>query len=205
MIHLSALLARKHGTSEAYAVRVSFGDPKAVYDAYQSVIDPQAGAEFRAAHAEVLFLRENVIVAHHDFPDPIRLEAVRKDGALADALRLREEANAAQSAALRAAAAAKAGAANARQLTEEQKQMLAEHDRQRVAARVRADAELKAKEAAAQEERDRLDAEAAARQAATEAAAAAATGNVAAAAVTEPALPLPPGPLAPPSLNLPPS
>ena len=186
-IQFHAIFARKHGEPNGYPVIASFSDPLAILKKYDEIVDASAGAEFRAAHAEIQLIQNLDIISQHEFPDPAQLERERKNQALAAAHRAKGEAD--RSFANLAAARQRADEASRalKTLTTEQKALLAEAEAE---AKAQAEAAAKAQaeaEAAAKEAQARV--EAAEKAAAAAAAAAAAEGmkSLAAATVVPPA------------------
>lgn len=140
MIVFHAIIARKHGELNSYPVIAAFDNAGqvAVLEKYESIVGNSD--EFARENAELLqFTIDGLafqVVHHHSFEDPKAI-AARKDRAdLAEALRVRENASAAQAtldAAKDRLSAAKAALGN--NLTAHHKKLLEAHD-ERVAADV---------------------------------------------------------------------
>jgi hypothetical protein len=160
VITFHVILARKHGEADGYPVLAAFNEAGwiAVHKKYNEIVDSEAGAEFRAAHAEVQVYQNFDLFAAHEFPNPADVEVKRRASALADARRIR----AANETAKKHLADAKNRALEAqsaiRTLTDEQKQLLEEADAavravEEKAEREKADAEAKTELAREQREK----------------------------------------------------
>lgn len=129
MIPFYAIFARKHGEAVGYPVIAVFDDAgfSAVFEKYNELVGPD-GVDFRAAHAEVQFIRNLHIDRHHIFPDPATIENARKASALAEARRVRAANEAARSAVENAKDKADEARSALQDLTPEQVTLLEEAD-----------------------------------------------------------------------------
>lgn len=167
MIEYHLLLARKHGEVAAYPVLSGFtSDTSAITRKYEELTGP-AVQDFAKEHSEILFVSNGVVMANHDFPDPSAVEAARQRRVLAEALKIQADADAAKAALDAAKQRASEAAANVKQLSPEQRQLLADAN----AAKAKADADAKALADAQAKAQADADAAAAARAAETKAAA----------------------------------
>ncbi|MEQ1862635.1 MAG: hypothetical protein ABMA13_22170 [Chthoniobacteraceae bacterium] len=178
MIQYHLLLARKHGAAKAEALLVSFEDRAPIQLAYDEVTGPRVAA-FAADFAEVLYVSDGTVLAHHEFPDPATVEAARQRKALAEARELQAAHDKAKAAMDAASRDAKTALDGLKKLTAEQKHLLAADAKaqtEREAAAAKAQTEREATAAKAREEAEaasakaKADAEEAARVAADEAA-----------------------------------
>lgn len=162
MIAYNLLLARKHGESSGYPLLVSFDDPLPLTRRYEELTG-SACAEFARENAELLFVTDGVVLAHHDFPDPKEVEAARKAKVLGQARSIQAANDAAEAEVAAAKERAATAASAVRKLTGEQKALLAEETRakQKAAAeqKAREDAEAEAAAAEQAERQKEADAE----------------------------------------------
>lgn len=75
-IPFHAVLARKHGKQEGYAVAVSFADSLPIRRKFDQLL---ADATFRAEHAEMQLIVDLNMIRQLRFPDPAIVEKQRKD------------------------------------------------------------------------------------------------------------------------------
>jgi hypothetical protein len=149
------LLARKHGETEGFPLLASFSETLPLTRRYEELTGPNC-AEFAKDHAELMFVSDGMVLAHHDFPDPADLEKSRLVKVLAEARALDAENRRAQqelAAAERRAAAAKSAV---KTLSPEQKELLRK-EREAEEARVKEAAE--ALEKAEREAREKREAD----------------------------------------------
>lgn len=166
MINFHLLLGRRHGSSEGVPLMSGFSDDTAALTrAYEDITGPKV-AEFAKEFAEVLFVSNGIVLANHDFPDPSEVEAQRKRKALAEAREILAENDLAKAQLAEVKSRVEATAATLKQLSPEQKQLLAED----AAAKAKAEAEAKRLADAEAKARADADADAAARAAETKAA-----------------------------------
>jgi hypothetical protein len=155
-ITFHALLARKHDEPTAYVVIDSCGSEIAVLDKLNELTHPAKGADFRAAHAELVLVRDFNIIEQLDFPNPALIEKQRKAAALAEALAAHNAAEEAKAKAAAAQAEAKAKVAAIKELTPEQQQMVSAHKAAQAAAVERRDEAAEAERAASEAEQARM-------------------------------------------------
>ncbi len=157
MITYALLLARKHGQPEAYPLLVSYGDPLALTRRYEEVTGSGC-ADFAAENAELLFVADGAVLAHHDFPDPSEVKLASARRALDEARQVQVEHAKALANLQEAKDRASAAASQIKTLTPEQKQLLAEDgERTRKSDSEQAEAERRRleKESAARELQER--------------------------------------------------
>jgi len=141
MINYHLLLGRRHGKADAEPLLVGFTeDTSALTRKYEELTGPGVAA-FAEEFAEVLWISNGIVLANHDFPDPSEVAKAEKAKKLAEAVKVQAAADKAKADLDAAKDRAAATASAVRQLTQEQKALLADA----AAAKAKADADAKAK------------------------------------------------------------
>jgi len=143
-INLNAVLARKHGEVNGYAVIASFSDYLPIARKFEEITDPVKGADFRAQHAEVELWRGSNLQRTLRFPNPAAVEADRKKRLLDNALAIFNRGAAAEKQIAVAEASAKSVEDQLAALDPESQALLKEHLEAQAAAKAKAEADAKA-------------------------------------------------------------